>query len=82
MYAQDPWSFFDVAMVLIFCICFYSLCRLILGGWVIARVLGLSQANWATTDFAYDVLSLEALFLVLNITTDESKVRFLERSLS
>lgn len=31
-----------------------------------ARVLGLTrEGNWATTDFAFDVLSLEALFLVL-----------------
>ena len=32
-----------------------------------ARVLGLTrEGNWATTDFAFDVLSLEALFLVLD----------------
>ena len=31
-----------------------------------ARVLGLTrEGNWATTDFAFDVLSLQALFLVL-----------------
>jgi hypothetical protein len=31
----------------------------------VARVLGLArEGNWATTDFAFDVLSLQALFLV------------------
>ena len=30
-----------------------------------ARVLGLTrEGNWTTTDFAFDVLSLQALFLV------------------
>jgi len=33
-------------------------------GWIVARALGLSKENWATTDFAFDVLSLQALFLV------------------
>jgi hypothetical protein len=34
-------------------------------GWLVARVLGLArEGNWTTTDFAFDVLSLQALFLV------------------
>jgi hypothetical protein len=34
-------------------------------GWLVARALGLArEGNWATTDFAFDVLSLQALFLV------------------
>ena len=36
-----------------------------LAGWLVARVLGLvREGNWTTTDFAFDVLSLQALFLV------------------
>lgn len=32
-----------------------------------SRVLGLAiEGNWTTTDFAFDVLSLQALFLVLS----------------
>ena len=36
----------------------------LLAGWLVARVLGLAKGNWATTDFSFDVLSLQALFLV------------------
>jgi hypothetical protein len=67
LYIQDPWSFFDVAMVLIFGKRFvgakYVYAKRIVG-WLVARGLGLSKQNWATTDFAFDVLSLQALFLV------------------
>jgi hypothetical protein len=36
-----------------------------LAGWIVARVLGIAkEGNWTTTDFAFDVLSLQALFLV------------------
>ena len=36
----------------------------ILAGWLVARAVGLTTDNWTTTDFAFDVLSLQALFLV------------------
>ena len=66
MYFQDPWSFFDVAMVVIF----GNLSSEALGFhcvvvWIIARCIGLAkEGNEVTTDFAFDVLSLQALFLV------------------
>ena len=41
-----------------------------------ARALGLArERNWATTDFAFDVLSLQALFLV----TIASKIQVNDR---
>jgi hypothetical protein len=68
MYSQDPWSFFDVAMVLIFGNIPLKTTTQFIGGWIVARGVGLAkEGNWTTTDFAFDVLSLQALFLVMCI---------------
>jgi hypothetical protein len=51
-------------------------------GWILARAIGLAkEGNWTTTDFAFDVLSLQALFLVLTLLKN-ADIRSLVLSLS
>jgi hypothetical protein len=45
-----------------------------IAGWIIARAIGLMKDNWTTTDFAFDVLSLQALFLVVLCLTHSFQV--------
>jgi hypothetical protein len=51
-------------------------------GWILARAIGLAkEGNWTTTNFAFDVLSLQALFLVPTLLK-HADVRSLVHSLS
>jgi hypothetical protein len=51
-YASDFWALWDVAIILTGFAFF------------VTRVVGLYTNNRATADFAFDILSIEALFLV------------------
>ncbi|EDU41966.1 conserved hypothetical protein [Pyrenophora tritici-repentis Pt-1C-BFP] len=57
-YASDFWWTWDISIVVVG----FSFC--------IMRIVGLTTANAATIDLAYDVLGLEALFLVPQMTKD------------